>query len=199
MREPLTAQQTRLLRYIATHIRQEGRPPTLREIGAAFGFRSTGTVRDHLRALRRKQYLRVLPGKARGLAPVDWRRGVPVLGRVPAGGPLWAEENIEGSVDLAAEFAGDGVFALKVQGDSMVEAGIQAGDLVVVRAQHHAEPGEIVVALVDGEATVKRLARRGGKLWLQPANPRYAPLPVQGETRVAGKVIGVIRSYERRF
>lgn len=199
MREPLTTQQQKLLRYIATHIRQAGHPPTIREIGAAFGFRSTGTVRDHLAALRRKKYLRTLPGKSRGLAPAEWLRGLPVLGRVPAGAPLLVEENIEGSVDLAAEFTGEKVFALKVQGDSMVDAGIHDGDLVVVRAQDHAEPEDIVVALVDGEATVKRLARRGGKLWLQPANPRYESLPVKGETRVAGKVIGVLRSYERRF
>jgi repressor LexA len=199
MKEPLTAQQSKLLRFITGHIRQEGHPPTIREVGKAFGFRSTGTVRDHLAALRRKNYLRTLPGKSRGLLPVDWRRGLPLLGRVPAGGPVLTEENLEGNVDLTTAFTGEKVFALKVQGDSMMDAGIRTGDLVVVRAQDHAEPEDIVVALVDGEATVKRLARRNGKLWLQPANPSYEPLPVKGETRVAGKVIGVLRSYEQRF
>jgi len=124
---------------------------------------------------------------------------MPILGRVPAGGPLLAEENIEGTLDLSEEFAGQKVFALKVHGDSMIEVGICEDDLVVVRAQNHAEPGEIVVALVDGESTVKRRARRNGKLSLEPANPRYEPIPVEGDTKVLGKVIGVIRSYERKF
>jgi len=199
MNEPLTPPQKKMLHYITRHLRQEGHPPTIREIGRAFGFRSTGTVRDHLHALQRKKYLRSLPGKSRGLLPAEWLRELPILGRVPAGGPLLAEENIEGTVDLSTEFTGDQVFALKVQGDSMIEAGIHEDDLVVVRTQDHAETDDIVVALVDGEATVKRLARRNGKLWLQPANPRYEPLPVAGDTRIAGKVIGVIRSYERRF
>jgi repressor LexA len=118
---------------------------------------------------------------------------------VPAGSPLLADENIEGSVDLSREFNGQNLFALKVQGDSMANAGIHDGDLVVVRAQDHAEAGDIVVALLDGEATVKELARRAGKLWLQPANPRYDPIAVGGDTKIAGKVIGVIRSYERKF
>ncbi len=199
MNEPLTPPQKKLLRYITRHIRQEGHPPTIREIGQAFGFRSTGTVRDHLRALERKNYLRALPGKSRGLLPADWLRGLPVLGRVPAGGPLLTEENIEGTVDLSTEFTGEKVFALRVQGDSMTEAGIHEGDLVVVRTQDHAEANDIVVALVDGEATVKRLAQRGSQLWLQPANTAYEPIPVTGDTRVVGKVIGVIRSYERRL
>ena len=163
--------------------------------------------RDHLGALEIKGYLRKLPGKSRGLVPSNWSKllraefllPIPILGRVPAGGPLLAEENIEGSLDLSEEFAGKKTFALKVHGDSMIEAGICEDDLVVVRSQDEAEPGEIVVALVDGEATVKRLERRNGKLWLQPANPRYEPIPVAGDTRVIGKVIGVIRSYERKY
>jgi repressor LexA len=110
-----------------------------------------------------------------------------------------AEENIEGTFDLTKEFSGEKVFALKVRGDSMEEAGIHDGDLVVVRAQESAEPEQIVVALVEGEATVKKLARRAGKLQLQPANPRYQPIPVEAGTRILGKVIGVIRSYERKL
>jgi repressor LexA len=197
--QPLTARQQKLLTFVLDHIRGKGHPPTIREIGRSFGFRSTGTVRDHLRALERKGYLRTMRGKSRGLLPQQWLRALPIIGRVPAGGPLLAEENVEGTLDLSREFGGEKVFALKVHGDSMVEAGICEGDLVVVRAQDHAEAGEIVVALVDGEATVKRFARRAGKPWLQPANPRYEPIAVGGDTKILGRVIGVIRSYERRF
>jgi repressor LexA len=202
----LTPRQQKLLTYILDAIRGSGRPPTVREICRAFGYRSTGTARDHLRALETKGHLKKLPGKSRGLVPSNWPQilraefpPLPILGRVPAGGPLLADENIEGTLDLSEEFAGQKVFALKVHGDSMIDAGICQDDLVVVRAQDHAEPGEIVVALVDGESTVKRLARRAGKLWLQPANRRYQPIPVHGDTKVRGKVIGVIRSYERKF
>lgn len=206
MQPSLTPRQQKLLTYILDSIRGSGRPPTVREICRAFGYRSTGTARDHLRALETKGHLKKLRCKSRGLVPSNWPKilraefpPMPILGRVPAGGPLLAEENLEGSLDLSEEFAGQKVFALKVHGDSMIDAGICEGDLVVVRAQPHAEPGEIVVALVDGESTVKRLARRGGKLWLQPANRRYEPIAVAGDTKVLGKVIGVIRSYERRF
>jgi len=207
VQESLTPPQQKLLTYILDSIRNSGRPPTVREICHAFGYRSTGTARDHLHALETKGHLKKLPGKSRGLVPSNWSKllraefllPIPILGRVPAGGPLLAEENIEGSLDLSEEFAGQKTFALKVHGDSMVEAGICEDDLVVVRGQPHAEPGEIVVALVDGESTVKRLARRNGKLWLQPENPRYEPIAVGGDTRILGKVIGVIRSYERKY
>ena len=206
MQESLTPPQQKLLTYILDSIRDGGCPPTVREICAEFGYRSTGTARDHLSALETKGYLKKQPGKSRGLIPRNWPKilraqfpPMPILGRVPAGGPLLAEENIEGTLDLSEEFAGQKVFALKVHGDSMIEAGICEDDLVVVRSQAQAEPGEIVVALIDGESTVKRLERRNNKLWLQPANPRYQPIPVAGDTRVLGKVIGVIRSYERRF
>jgi repressor LexA len=207
VQESLTPPQQKLLTYILDSIRGSGRPPTVREICRAFNYRSTGTARDHLNALETKGYIRKQPGKSRGLVPSNWSKllraefllPIPILGRVPAGGPLLAEENIEGTLDLSEEFAGQKVFALKVHGDSMIEAGICEDDLVVVRAQTHAEAGEIVVALVDGESTVKRLERRNGKLWLQPANPRYEPIAVAGDTRVLGKVIGVIRSYERKF
>ena len=206
MQEPLTSRQQKLLTYILDSIRGTGRPPTVREICRSFGYRSTGTARDHLRALETKGHLKKLPGKSRGLVLHNWPKilrdefpPMPILGRVPAGSPLLAEENIEGTLDLTEEFAGQKVFALKVHGDSMIDAGICEGDLVVVRAQDHAEDGQIVVALVDGESTVKRLARRNGKLRLEPANRRYEPIAVAGDTKILGKVIGVIRSYERKF
>jgi repressor LexA len=206
MKAPLTEQQEKILAFIQDHIAGQGHPPTFREICGAFGFRSTGTARDHLRALVAKGHLKPSQHKARSLVPVNpaqmWRgadRLIPVLGRVPAGGPLLAEENIEGSVDLSRDFGGAKVFALKVRGDSMIEAGIFEGDLVVVRSQEKAEPRDIVVALVDGEATVKRLAGQGRQLVLMPANKRYEPIPVTSDTKILGKVIGVIRSYERRY
>lgn len=202
----LTDKQRALFEFIETHQRDKGYPPTIREIGRAFGFRSTGTVRDHLRAIVAKGYLKKLRRKSRGVMPLAWPgalRGqwpaLPILGRVPAGGPLLVEENVEGTVDLSREFGGENVFALKVRGDSMVEAGVCDGDLVVVRAQEVADNGQIVVALVDGEATVKRLSRRGSRLWLAPANARYEPIPVGGDTKIIGRVIGVIRSYERKW
>ena len=199
VKQPLTERQQKLLNFIRDYIRSKGHPPTFREIGRAFGFRSTGTVRDHLRALERKGHLRALHGKARGLVPRDAFQALPILRRVPAGGPLLAEENFEGALDLSRDFSGERVFALKVQGDSMIEAGILEGDLAVVRAQEQAEPGQIVVARLNGEATVKKLVRRSTKFWLQPANPRYELIAVEGETRIVGRVIGVIRNYERRF
>lgn len=199
MTQTLTDRQAKLLRFIQDHIRTKGHPPTIREIGHAFRFRSTGTVRDHLRALETKGHLRTAQGKSRGLFPSRLWRALPILGRVPAGGPLLAEENLEGTFDLSHEFSGEKVFALKVRGDSMEEAGIHDGDLVVVRSQEEADAGQIVVASVDGEATVKRLARRAGKLELQPANARYQPIALGPGARILGKVIGVIRSYERRY
>ena len=199
MTQELTDRQSKLLRFIQDHLRTKGFPPTIREIGQAFRFRSTGTVRDHLRALVAKGHLRMIPGKSRGLLPNQLAAALPILGRVPAGRPVLAEENIESTLDLTGEFSGANVFALKVRGDSMEEAGIHDGDLVVVRAQEPVEVGAIIVATVDGEATVKRLGRCGGKLELQPANRRYQPIPVDPTTRVVGRVIGVIRSYERRF
>lgn len=199
MKVALTEQQQKVLSFIVNQMRSKGRPPTIREIGEEFRFRSTGTVRDHLHALETKGYLRTMRHKSRGLLPREWLRALPILGRVPAGGPLLTEESVEGSVDLANEFGSDKMFALKVRGDSMQDDGIREDDLVVVRAQQRVEDDQVVVALVDGEATVKRLMRRGEKLWLEPANPRYQPIAVDDATRIVGKVIGVIRSYERKF
>jgi repressor LexA len=195
----LTDQQQKVLTFIVKQMRSLGHPPTIREIGDEFGFRSTGTVRDHLRALETKGYLRTMRHKSRGLLPREWLRTMPILGRVPAGGPLLTEENVEGTLDLANEFGSDKVFALKVRGDSMQDDGIREDDLVVVRAQQRVEPDQVVVALVDGEATVKKLTNRDERLWLEPANPRYKPIAVDDATRIVGKVIGVIRSYEHKF
>ena len=212
--DELTAAQRRVLCYIE-RATAAGRPPTIREIGAAFGWRSTGTVRDHLRALAAKGALRWDHGRSRGLVPTrpgsrvqgyesrvpglrtrDPGPGIPLLGRVAAGRPLLAEENLDGTLDIPAAVATGraGVFALRVQGDSMRDAGILDGDTVVVRKQETARSGEIVVALVAGEATVKRLRREGRRAFLDPANPAYKPIPAEGETRIVGRVIGIWRA-----
>lgn len=221
----LTARQRRVLAFIVRHAADAGRPPTIREIGAAMGFRSTGTVRDYLRALEAKGAIRRERGRARGIAPLRWEgppgpdppgrrglpppipwksraearsytRGIPILGRVAAGRPLLAEENVEGFLDIpgAAASGRAGHFALRVKGDSMTDAGILDGDTVVVRKQDTARHGEIVVALVDGEATVKRLRLSARRASLDPANARYRPISVGGETRIVGKVVGVWRT-----
>ena len=211
MAEALTGKRLEILEYIGQSLRDRGYPPSVREIGEAVGLTSSSTVHAHLAVLQREGYLRRDPTKPRAIEvrfdpssksamPARPARTVPLVGDVAAGTGVLASENVEELLPLPEDFTGTGsLFMLRVRGDSMIDAGICEDDLVVVRAQNHAEEGQIVVALVDGEATVKRLARRNGKPWLQPANDRYQPIPVEGDTKVLGKVIGVIRSYERRF
>ena len=194
---PLTPIQRRILEYIRDRIRKRS-PPTIREIGERFGFRSTGTVRDHLHALEKKGYLSLNRGMARGIELAEELReeGVPILGRVAAGVPLLSEENLEGvlSVEGLLPLQKADHFALRVQGDSMQGAGIFAEDYVIVRACRTATPGDIVVALVDEEATVKRFQLKRESPFLQPENPAYDPIPVTPETRILGKVVGLMRS-----
>jgi repressor LexA len=222
MNKDLTRPQKKVLEFIRERVRDAGAPPTIREIGKRFGFQSTGTVRDYLRALEKKGYLRRQSGRARGieLAPELRGRQVPILGRVAAGLPVLAEENLEGHLDLDAtlQHQKGTFFALRVQGDSMVGAGILDGDFVIVRSQETAEPRAIVVALVDGEVTVKRFAKKIGRgrrksrkergrtvkvplgegpgIWLLPENPTYSPIPVTEETRILGEVVTLVRDYE---
>jgi repressor LexA len=194
----LTRQQYRVLRYLFEEVRRRGRPPTVREICGRFGFRSTGGARRHLEALEKKGYLsRPRTGAHRGLDlvwPKVWKLfGIPIVGRVPAGKPRLADAEFLGSLtpeDFYPE--GEGLFALKVEGESMTGAGLLPGDVVIVREQPTAEPGEIVVALIEDEATVKRLAQRAGKLYLEPANPKYPAVELDGG-RILGKVIKVLR------
>ena len=216
-RASLTSRQRQILAWIVSATRREGAPPTVREIGAALGMRSTGSVRTHLVALRRKGYLGaprarrhrglVLSRKA-GTAPPPLERvrsepearSVPILGRVAAGPTMLAEENLEGTLLLGQELlprSGD-VFALRVKGESMIEAGIMDGDLVLVRSQPRAEAGEIVVAMVDGEVTVKYYRPEGGRIRLEPANPAMRPIlldAASGPVRFLGRVVGVVRQY----
>jgi repressor LexA len=202
MKEGLTDPQRRIMDFILDCARRSGRPPTVREICARFNFRSTGTARDHLKALRAKGVLEHRPGEARGLLPARPVHALPLLGVVAAGQPVMSDENMEGFINLTAAFHGQRggrTFCLRVRGDSMVGEGIFEGDIGVVRAQPTAAPGDLVVALVDNEATLKRLVQRGGRKWLEAANAKYKSIPLTESARILGRVIGILRSYEGKL
>lgn len=202
----LTKRQREVYEFIMSHIENAQCPPTIREIGDHFGMRSTGTVRDNIRALHRKGYIRHKPRSARGIELVQREdtptaagaRRVPILGNIAAGQPLLAVENIEDRIDVDARFLGKGgtIFGLRVKGDSMRDAGIYDGDYVFVRKQDTAENGDIVAAIINDEATVKRYFHEGNRIRLQPANDMMAPIYVSledSEVIIAGKVVGVLR------
>ncbi|MEI6437839.1 MAG: transcriptional repressor LexA [Candidatus Omnitrophota bacterium] len=195
--DTLTAKQKEVLKFIYEQIRFKQLAPTIREIGERFNFSSTGTVRDYLNALVNKGYIRVQEGKSRAIELVkEALFQVPVLGRVQAGQPVYAAEDLLGYLNLDQfVFPDPDVFALKVRGLSMRDAGIMDGDFVLIRKQEHAQPGEIVVAIMGEEATVKRLARRGSQLFLDPANPDFQPIPLTAEVSIIGKVLQVVRDY----
>ncbi|MFI5370659.1 MAG: transcriptional repressor LexA [Candidatus Eisenbacteria bacterium] len=195
-----------ILEFVREFVRKRGMPPTIREIGEKFGIASTNGVRYHLDLLEESGYIRRNKKISRGLelvkstveAGVEF--GIPVLGRVAAGAPILAEQNFEGTIE-PNRFFGDmnGLFALRVRGDSMIDAGIIEGDHVVVRSQEQASPGEMIVALVGEEATVKYYRPRAEHIELVPANERYQPIVVDrgAEFRIAGVVKGVIRTVGR--
>ncbi|MGV0834713.1 transcriptional repressor LexA [Mycolicibacterium thermoresistibile] len=209
----LTERQRTILDVIRASVTSRGYPPSIREIGDAVGLTSTSSVAHQLRTLERKGYLRRDPNRPRA---VDVRGAddpvkptvttdvagsdslpeptfVPVLGRIAAGGPILAEEAVEDVFPLPRELVGEGsLFLLKVVGDSMVDAAICDGDWVVVRQQNVADSGDIVAAMIDGEATVKTFKRSRGQVWLMPHNPVYEPIP-GNEAAVLGKVVTVIR------
>lgn len=196
----LTARQEEILRFVGDHGQEHGFPPSVREIGARFGL-NPATVYQHLRALERKGRLHRRPNQSRSLVlaepdpPASIR--VPVLGRVAAGTPVLAEENIEDRLDLPEEWVPSGSFLLRVQGDSMRDAHILDGDYVLIRPQQTADNGAIVVALIEDEATVKRYHRTRQGVELRPENPDFDPIRLDGSEarRVAiiGLVVGVFR------
>jgi repressor LexA len=210
----LTERQRTILNVIRASVSSRGYPPSIREIGDAVGLTSTSSVAHQLRTLERKGYLRRDPNRPRAVdvrgtdetAAAHQARSevagsdalpeptfVPVLGRIAAGGPILAEEAVEDVFPLPRELVGEGtLFLLKVVGESMVEAAICDGDWVVVRQQHVADNGDIVAAMIDGEATVKTFKRAGGQVWLMPHNPAFDPIPGNDAT-VLGKVVTVIR------
>ncbi|RFD25426.1 repressor LexA [Mycobacterium uberis] len=211
----LTERQRTILNVIRASATSRGYPPSIREIGDAVGLTSTSSVAHQLRTLERKGYLRrdpnrpravdvrgteetpiarpAVPTRVAGSDTLPNPTFVPVLGRIAAGGPILAEEAVEDIFPLPRELVGEGtLFLLKVVGDSMVEAAICDGDWVVVRQQNVADNGEIVAAMIDGEATVKTFKRAGGQVWLIPHNPAFDPIPGNDAT-VLGKVVTVIR------
>ncbi|MDQ7858955.1 MAG: transcriptional repressor LexA [Armatimonadota bacterium] len=203
MKRSLSPRQEAVLDYIAQSIRRTGIVPSVREIGGALGMRSPSTVHQHLTALIRKGYLRRDGDRMRvleitnGSVRLDSEEivSLPLVGRVSAGVPILAEQHIEEMIPIPRRFVGwnDESFLLTVRGDSMVGAGIFDGDLVIVRCQRTAIPGDIVVALLGEEATVKRLAVVDGRPCLRAENPAY-PL-ISDEFEVIGKVLGLLRRY----
>ena len=201
----LTDRQKSILTFIQEQITRRGHSPTIREIGHQFGINSTNGVRAHLEALIRKGYLKKQALISRGLELTrDLPRDVayvPLVGSVPAGLPIDAIENVEGeiAVDLSFLPKGDS-FTLRVSGDSMRDTGILNGDLLLVRKQKTALKGDIVVAIIDGEATVKRYFPEKGRIRLHPENPEFEDIIVDkksGEFRIAGKVAGLLRRFEQ--
>ena len=197
----ISERQQDILGFIRESIEHRGIPPSLREIGIRFGIRSTNGVDKHLAVLERAGLITREPGKSRSITVAGGRQtlvSVPVLGRVAAGQPVLSPENREGTCSVDQELFGirpaQSVFALRVKGDSMIEAHILDGDTVLVREQAEARNGDIVVALVEGEATVKRFFLEEGRVRLQPENHTMNPIIIErGELRIAGKVVGVMR------
>lgn len=202
--DELTTRQREVLDLIKRKVAERGYPPSVREIGEELGLNSPSTVHSHLSSLVRSGYLRRDPSKPRAIEVVDTTgdlhrsatRDVPLVGRIAAGSPILAEEQIEEVFTLPTEFTGQGpVFLLAVRGDSMRDAGILDGDYVVVRAQKTAETGDVVAALVDGEeATVKRFFRSGDRVVLRAENPDYDDLVFEDGVEILGKVVAVLRA-----
>ena len=183
----------RILEYVNQFVQENGYAPSVREIGAAVGLRSTASVSYHIQALQDKGLLQSPGEKGRKRSIVTGARPgqIPVIGVVTAGVPILAYENQEGTMSWDGE---PGCFALRVRGDSMINAGILSGDLVVVRPQQSADDGQIVVARIEDEATVKRLLRKNGQIWLMPENENYEP--IDGTfAEIIGIVRGVVREY----
>jgi repressor LexA len=197
----LTARQRRILEFISEAIRERGYPPTVREIGEAVGLTSSSSVHAQLANLERRGLLHKDPTKPRAMTLSEPRAEyvvVPLVGRIAAGAPVLADEHVEEYLTVPMGFAaGADHFALRVQGDSMVGAGILDGDVVIVRAIADAGDGDIVAALLPGpaedEATVKRLKRTKGRVLLMPENPAYEPAEMDPEGRLLGTVVAVLR------
>jgi repressor LexA len=196
--EPLTDIQRGVLKYVQDHLMEDHRPPTVREVMRHFKWNSPQSARKHLLALEEKGYLEREDRTARGLRVVEDSSvgiSIPVLGKVAAGLPLLAEENRESTmvVDPSMARGGRNLFALTVRGDSMLNAHILPGDKVIVQQTTHASPGDIVVALIEGEATVKTFKKKSNLVVLEPANPKYEPIVVneKQDFRIIGKVVGV--------
>jgi repressor LexA len=212
----LTWRQRKVLQVIRESVQRRGYPPSMREIGEAVGLTSTSSVSYQLSTLQNKGYLRRDAGRPRTVEvrlpghpavrpdadgpeeqgldiPSQEAAYVPLVGRIAAGGPILAEEQVEDILPLPRQLVGEGtLFMLKVAGDSMINAAIADGDWVVIRQQENAENGEIVAAMIDGEATVKTLKQSDGHVWLMPHNPAYTPI-LGDDASILGKVVAVLR------
>lgn len=204
MRTDLTEKQESVLSFIRRYLQEYDRPPTFREVGQATGVSSTNGVRYLLDGLVRKGYLSRSPLLSRAVSLTEksarrhkGTRMIPLVGRIAAGSPLLAEENLEGHVAADQSVVGSGdTFALRVKGDSMKEAGIFDGDILFARPQSMAQSGDIVVAMLEGEATVKYFRPERKRICLMPANPQFSPIIVEKGKRdfqILGKVIGLMR------
>ena len=193
----LSHMQQKIYDYIAACIREQGYPPSVREIGEAVGLKSPSTVHFHLKHLEEAGVIEKGAGKGRAIAltaPEVPEDRVPIVGNVAAGSPILAQECIEDYLTYDTGHRSGEYFALRVRGESMLNAGILPDDLVVVHQQQTANNGEIVVALIEDEATVKRFSRRNGHIWLLPENEAY--LPIDGTyAQILGKVAAVVRRY----
>ena len=201
----LTPRQLKILQVIKTAVEDQGYPPSMREIGEKAGLSSTASVTYQLQILEEKGWIRrdasrgraieiTLPGQDGEAAPQDKTRLIPLVGRIAAGNPILAEQEVEEVLPLPESIVGKGdLFLLQVKGDSMIDAAICDGDYVVIRAQKNCEKGEIVAAMIDGEATVKTWSKKDGHFWLLPANDDYAPIPADN-AEILGKVTAVLRS-----
>ena len=188
-----TDKQEKILEFVTDYVNEKGYPPSVREICAAVGLKSTATVSYHLTELKRQGRIQGETNKRRAISVAEPQRQgrIPVLGMVQAGQPVLAVENVEGYIPWEGD---PGCFALRVRGDSMMNAGILEGDKVIVRPQSDADNGDIVVALLEDEATVKRLWRDGTGVWLLPENPAFSPIDGR-EAAILGKVKAVLREY----
>jgi len=196
-KETLTARQAEILNLIRSSIESEGCPPTRAEIAQALGFRSHNAAEEHLRALERKGAIELVPGSSRGIRLVGEVSGIPVVGRVAAGEPILAEQNIEDYCPVSADlFHPRADYFLRVHGDSMRDAGILDSDLLAVHRSPVAENGQIVVARLEDEVTVKRFRQHGAIVRLLPENPDYAPMRVDLKKQalvIEGLAVGVLR------
>ena len=198
----LTDRQKAIYDFLLKTIREKGFAPSIPEIGKQFKIASTNGVSDHLKALEKKGYIRRVGKRAfevvnaLGKAVLTATREVPVLGKVAAGKPLLSEENIEGTITIPDDIGSGERFALQVKGDSMIGAGIMDGDRVIVKQQATAENGEIVCAVIEGEATLKRFYKKDGVVTLKAENEKYRPITVsEGEFRIVGRIVGLLRKF----
>lgn len=212
--ESLSSRQREIYSFIVEEINQKGYPPSVREIGKAVGLKSPASVHNHLKTLEKLNYIRRDPSKPRAIEILDKEKEkkdfkdnfdkemihVPIVGRVTAGIPILAEENIEDYFPVPTSFIkvrGKKLFMLEIDGESMINAGIEDGDYVIAQQQNTAHNGEIVIALIDNRATVKRFYKRKDYVELKPENPNYDPILVKN-VKLMGKVVGLFRNFEKR-